>query len=196
MPNKTLTIPRLSLPAALLASAAIIGLVVWILFAMGRPPVCKCGIIRLWYGGRDELETSQHFTDYYTYSHVLHGIIFYWVLSVLAQGRLSVAARLLIATTVEGIWEIVENTPWIINRYRTGTISSDYLGDSILNSLGDMLAMVFGFLLSARLPGWVTVFLLIVTEVVMLYYLRDNLTLNIIMLLYPMDWIRQWQAGA
>jgi hypothetical protein len=196
MSQRDFTIPRLSIPAALLASACIIGFAAWILFWMGRPPVCKCGSIKFWYSGRDVQEMSQHFTDFYTYSHILHGIIFYWLLSILAQGRLSVGARLVIATGIEAGWEIFENTPFIINRYRNGTVSRDYLGDSILNSMGDATAMVVGFLIAARLPTWVTVLLLLATELLMLAFLRDNLTLNILMLIYPIEWIREWQAGA
>jgi hypothetical protein len=194
MPQGRLTVQRLSLPAAVIICAAIIGVAAWIHFWLGRPPVCQCGSIKLWYGGRDPAEMSQHFTDYYTYSHILHGIIFYWLLSLVSQGRLSVAARLVIAMSVEAGWEIFENTPFIINRYRTGTISKDYLGDSILNSVGDMVAMLVGFLIASRLPAWVTVLLVIITEFVMLALLRDNLTLNIIMLIHPVEWIAQWQA--
>ena len=135
---------------------------------MGRIPMCKCGTIKLWYGGRGDSEMSQHLTDWYSYSHVLHGIIFYWLLSVVAKGRLSVAARLVIAMGIEAGWEIFENTPFIINRYRTQTISHDYFGDSIVNSVGDMLSMLVGFLLASRLPAWVTVVLLIATEVILL----------------------------
>ena len=162
---------------------------------MGRIPMCKCGYIKFWHGGRGDSDMSQHLTDWYTYSHVLHGIIFYWLLTVVAKGRLSVAARLVLAMGIEAGWEILENTPLIINRYRAQTISRDYYGDSIVNSVGDMLAMLVGFLLAARLPAWVTVCLLIVTEVVLLALIRDNLTLNIIMLIHPVAWIKQWQMG-
>ena len=186
---------RLSLPLGILLSLAIIAAVAGILYAMGRIPICKCGYVKLWHGGSADSETSQHLTDWYTYSHILHGVIFYWLLTVLARGRLSVAARLVIAMGIEAGWEILENSPLIIERYRSQTISRDYYGDSIINVVGDMLATLVGFLLAARLPAWVTVFLLIVTEVVLLVLIRDNLTLNIIMLLYPMEWLKQWQMG-
>jgi hypothetical protein len=189
------TPPRLTLPAALLVSLAMILATAGILLWMGHIPICQCGYVKLWHGGRNDPEVSQHLTDWYTYSHVLHGLIFYFLLWAIFRGRLSVAARLAIAVFIECGWEIFENTPFIINRYRSQTISRDYYGDTIINSVADILAMMVGFLLSSRLPAWVTVLLLIATEVGMLYLIRDNLLLNIIMLIYPLDWIRQWQAG-
>jgi hypothetical protein len=188
-------IPRLSLPAAIVVGVALIGLVAWILYWMGRIPICKCGYVKLWHGGRGDSEMSQHLTDWYTYSHVLHGIVFYWLLSVVFRGRLSVAARLVMAVAIEGAWELFENSPFIINRYRTQTVSRDYYGDSIINSVGDMLAMLVGFLLAARLPAWVTVFLLIATELLLLALIRDNLTLNVIMLIHPIEGLKAWQAA-
>ena len=180
---------------ALLVALGITAALAALMFWMGRLPICKCGYIKLWHGGRGDSEISQHLTDWYTYSHVLHGLIFYCVLWYVFRGRLSVAARLVIATLIEGAWELFENTPFIINRYRTQTISRDYFGDTIINTVGDMLAMIVGFLLAARLPPWVTVFLLIATEVVLLYLIRDNLLLNTIMLIYPLEWIKQWQMA-
>ena len=138
--------------------------------------------IQAWHGGRGDSEISQHLADWYTYSHVLHGVIFYFLLWLVFRGRLSVGARLVLATLIEGAWEIFENTPFIINRYRTQTISRDYFGDTIINTVGDILAMIVGFLIASRLPAWVTVFLLVATELVLLYLIRDNLLLNIIML--------------
>lgn len=191
----TRTIPRLPLPLALLIALGLTAAAAAILFWMDRIPICKCGYIKLWHGGRGDSEISQHLADWYTYSHVLHGVIFYFLLWFVFRGRLSVAARLVIATLIEGAWEIFENTPFIINRYRTQTVSRDYFGDTIINSVGDILAMIVGFLIASRLPAWVTVFLLIATELLLLYLLRDNLLLNIVMLIYPLDWIRQWQSG-
>jgi hypothetical protein len=189
------TIPRLSLPVALLVSLGIVAAIAALMFWMGRLPICKCGYIKLWHGGRGDSEISQHLADWYTYSHVLHGVIFYFLLWFVFRGRLSVAARLVLATLIEGAWELFENTPFIINRYRSQTISRDYFGDTIINTVGDMLAMIVGFLIAARLPAWVTVFLLVATELVLLYLIRDNLLLNVIMLIYPLEWIKQWQSG-
>ncbi len=191
MARSDFNIPRLSLAHALLISLGLVLLTAWVLYWMGRTPMCPCPF-KLWVG-RGEPQQSQHFLDWYSYTHVLHGVVFYFLLSVIFRGRLSVAARLVIATLIECAWEVFENTPMIINRYRTKTISNDYFGDTIINSVGDILSMIVGFLLAARLPAWVTVFLFIATEVVMFMLLRDNLTLNVIMLVYPMEWIRQLQ---
>src|SRR5262245_14784210 len=181
------SIPRLPLRAALPMSVALIAAVAAILLWMGRIPICACGYVKIWHGGRGDAEMSQHLADWYTYSHVLHGVIFYWLTWAVFRGRLSVAARLVIAVLIEGAWEIFENAPFVIERYRTHTISLGYTGDSVINSVGDMLATVAGFLLTARLPAWVTVMLVIVTEAALLYAIRDNLLLNIVMLLYPLD---------
>jgi uncharacterized protein DUF2585 len=195
MSRPTFAIPRLSLPVALLICFGIIAAAESVVYAMGHPLFCKCGTIKLWYGGRGDSQMSQHLTDWYSYSHILHGIIFYWLLSTIFKGRLSVAARLVIAASIEGAWEVFENSPFIINRYRAQTVSRDYFGDSILNSTGDILCMLVGFLIASRLPAWVTVFLLIATEVILLVLIRDNLALNIIMLIHPVDWIKQWQMA-
>jgi hypothetical protein len=192
---KSIAIPRLRLPAALLICAGIMAVAALVLAWMGHVPICKCGYVKLWHASRTDAETSQHLTDWYTYSHILHGIVFYWVIGLISQGRLSVAARLVIAVLLEAGWEVFENTPFIINRYRTATVSRDYFGDSIINSMADIAAMIAGFLLASRLPAWVTVVLLIAVEVTLLILIRDNLTLNIIMLIQPVDWIKEWQAA-
>lgn len=194
MPNR-LKLPRLTLANALLLSLLMIIAAEAIVYAMGHPLICKCGTVKLWHAGRGDNEISQHISDWYTYSHVLHGVIFFWLITLVAKGRLSVAARLLIAVFIEAGWEILENTPLIINRYRAVTISRDYFGDSVVNSTADIIAMVLGFLVASRLPAWVTVAMIIVVEVGLLFLIRDNLLLNIIMLVHPIDAIRVWQAG-
>ncbi len=163
-----------------------------ILLSMGRVPWCACGI-DLW-GTVGTSEGSQQYFDWYTPSHLLHGFIFYAVLWMVAR-RVDVGWRLVIAMLVEAAWEIAENTNAVIERYREVTISLDYYGDSVLNSVMDMLAMWVGWWLAMRLPVWASVAIVIGFEVLTMWIIRDGLALNVIMLLYPLDVIRDWQAG-
>jgi hypothetical protein len=174
--------------------AGLIALVVAILFAMGRNPICTCGTIKLWHGVVISSENSQHIFDWYSFTHVLHGLWLYfftwWFLR-----HWPIAARLALAVLLEGAWEILENTPFVIDRYRTATVSLDYYGDSILNSVFDAVSMIAGFALARTIPVWASVAVVIAIEVLLIFFIRDNLFLNILMLIYPIDGIRAWQAS-
>lgn len=169
-----------------------------ILLAMGRGPICPCGTVKLWSSAT--AESSQHISDWYTFSHIIHGLLFYFFAHVLWRrwkvfgGRPAIWA-LPIAVAFEGFWELLENSPLIIERYRAVTVSLSYNGDSVLNSMADIGWMTLGFLLASRLPAWASVALAIAFELFTLAMIRDNLTLNIVMLAWPVDAIRVWQAG-
>ncbi|WP_088184295.1 DUF2585 domain-containing protein [Sphingobium sp. Z007] len=174
--------------AALIALAAGV-----ILFLMHRPPICTCGYVELWHGALDN-GNSQHIADWYSLSHVIHGFLFYAGARLLLRGR-PLGPRLALAVLVESAWEISENSSIIIDRYRTATIALGYSGDTILNSMSDIGMMALGFLFASRVPAGITIALAIAMELLALAVIRDNLTLNVLMLTWPVDALRDWQAA-
>jgi hypothetical protein len=174
--------------------ALLLALQASVLFLFGQPPICPCGYVKLWEGVVLSSGNSQHLTDWYTFSHIIHGFIFYGILYLLFP-KMSVWKRLAIATGIEVAWEITENTPWLIDHYRQQALAQGYSGDSIINSISDSCAMIIGFLLAWYLPPWVTVVVALSLEVWIGYSIRDNLTLNVINLIHQFDFIKNWQAG-
>ncbi len=179
---------------ALIAIAAVVALTTVQLRLQGRLWWCACGGWNIWSGDVWSSHNSQHLLDPYSFTHVLHGVIFCGLLKRLFP-RWQPIWRLLAAVVVECLWEIVENTDFIINRYREATMSLDYFGDSVINSLGDILTCTLGFLLARRIGIWRSVVFFLVTEVILLFWIRDNLFLNIVMLVHPFDAIKAWQMG-
>ena len=171
------------------------------LLAMGRVPICTCGYLELWHGSVQSNGNSQHIADWYSPSHFTHGLIMYfvawlmWVRLGLFAGR-PIRWALPIAVLVEAAWEVTENTPMVIDRYRAVTASFGYSGDSVINSVSDIAFMVLGFLVAARIPAWVSVALAIGLELLTLWTIRDNLTLNVVMLLWPVRRSANGRRGA
>ena len=165
-----------------------------ILLAMGRVPICTCGEVKLWTSDVTSSDNSQHIADWYTPSHVIHGFLFYWF-AWLIFPKMAVGWRLILSIIVEAAWEILENSPMVIDRYREATIALGYTGDSVLNSVFDVVWMIAGFALAWRLPVWLTVSIALFFEILTAALIRDNLTLNVVMLLWPIEAIKAWQTG-
>lgn len=176
-----------------IVSFAVIAAAAFLLLAMGRNPICTCGAVDLWVGTRDSPRTSQMLADWYSLSHVVHGLLFYAALWLVLR-RWPIGRRFLAALLIETGWEVIENTPFVIDRYRETTAALGYTGDSVVNSISDILMMCAGFLAARRLPVWASVLLLIALEAVPLFVIRDNLALNVWNLLAPNAAIQAWQS--
>lgn len=187
-----------SLPGRVLPIAGVLAVILAIqgtgLHLMSQPAICTCGTIRLWVGDVLGPENSQQITDWYTFSHVIHGMIFYAAATFVAP-RTSVATRLALALGVETAWELAENSPLVIDRYRAQALAQGYSGDSILNSLSDTTAAAVGFALARLLPVRLTVALALAFEILTAVTIRDNLTLNVVQLVHPIEAIGAWQRG-
>lgn len=180
--------------ALILIALLLLGTAVTLL-AMGRPPICTCGTVKFWEGAVNSSGNSQHIADWYSFSHIIHGFLFYALTWWLLRQWMRVETRLAVAVAIEAGWELLENSPVIIDRYRTATIALGYTGDSVLNSMSDIVMMMLGFLFAARVPAKVTLLIAIAFELFTLVMIRDNLTLNVLMLTWPVEAIRHWQAA-
>ncbi len=179
----------------MLGAALLVAVQAGVLYLFGQPPICTCDYVKLWEGVVLSAGNSQHLSDWYTFSHIIHGILFYALFTLLFP-RISVWARLLMAMGVEIAWEIAENTPTVIQHYREQALAQGYTGDSIINSVSDTIAMVLGFLMARKWPVWAVITLAFFLELWVAYEIRDNLALNIINLLHQFDFIAAWQSGA
>lgn len=177
-----------------LAMTLILALTIFLLRTQGRLWICSCGQVYLWAGDIWSADNSQHLFDPYAFTHLLHGVIFFWLLTRFLP-QMPLLWRLCLAVGIESTWEVIENSEAVIQRYREGTIALGYAGDTIVNSVGDILMMAAGFMLAYKLGFRRSLILFIVVELILLVWIRDSLTLNIIMLIHPIEAIRQWQLA-
>lgn len=182
-------------PTPFLASVAAAILMALVLWAQGRIWWCKSGdwavyINQAW----NSSHTSQHLLDPYSFTHVLHGVLFFWLTGLLFS-RLGRGWKFLVAVIVEAAWEVLENSSYIIEKYRENTASLDYFGDSIMNSIGDLMACSAGFWIAARLGIWRSLAFFVLVEILLLIWIRDSFLLNVLMLIYPLESIKNWQMG-
>lgn len=174
--------------------AGVIGLQATVLLFFGQPPICACGYVKFWEGVVRSAGNSQHLSDWYTFSHIIHGFVFYWFARYLFP-RWSVMQRLVLALGIEVGWEIAENTPYVINLYRQQALSLGYVGDSVINSVSDSIAMILGYVLAWRVSVWSVVILVLAMELIVGYLIHDNLTLNVLNFIYQFEAVQQWQSA-
>lgn len=197
--EKTPWYKKISVSHYTLIFVVIIIVQIFTLYFMGRELICECGVIKFWEGDVMSSSNSQQIADWYTFSHIIHGFIFYGLLTWISKkffkksGGLPLGLIFIGAVLLETGWEIIENSTWIIDYYRNNTVSLGYIGDSILNSVFDVIWMVIGFVMARKFPVWFTVALIIIFEVMTGYFVRDGLLLNILMFIYPAEFIKTWQ---
>lgn len=176
------------------AAAAVLAAMAAILGAMGRTWWCAAGDTNLWSSEVWSRHNSQHLVDPYTFTHVLHGLVFYALVWLVVRGRASGVVRWWIGFAIEVAWEVLENTDAVIERYRGTTVSLDYFGDSIVNSMGDVLAYVAGYWAAGVIPVWASIATFVAVDLALVLWIRDSLVLNVVMLLHPIEALREWQS--
>ena len=166
----------------------------FVLLLQGRVWWCQVGDYSPWACDIWSTHNSQHLIDPYSFTHVLHGVLEFWLIGLIFR-KVPMAWRLLIAVVIEASWEVAENSTFVIERYRAATISLDYFGDSIINSMSDIFCCATGFVIAYKLKFWKSVALFLATEAVLIFWIHDSLLINIIMLIYPIEAIKVWQMG-
>jgi len=164
-------------------------------FSMGRLLICDCGYVSFWYNYANGPGNSQHLFDWYTFTHLIHGMFFYFILWFFFR-KMPLEKRLILAVLLAGLFEVFENSPMMIERYRQTELALGYVGDSILNSVSDIFAMFVGFIIAKKSKIWITILIVLVIEISLGIIIRDGLILNVINLIYPTEFIGQWQSGA
>ncbi len=183
-PNSAPALTILAITIAAVISLSLLGRVWW----------CEAGDLSPWSWVVNSRHNSQHLIDPYSFTHILHGILEFWLIGLVFR-KIPLAWRFVIAIFIESLWEVVENTNYIINRYREATISLDYYGDSIANSIFDIVCCGLGFLIAYKIGRWWSLAVFVLMEIVLLFWIRDSLMLNILMLIWPLDGVKSWQAG-
>ena len=178
---------------SLLIAGLVVTVTAIILSLMGQPFYCACGSWAPWSSDAWSTHNSQHFLDPYSFTHFSHGLAFFWILA-LAVPSWSLGKRFVAAVSFESVWELFENSPWVIERYRQNTAALDYYGDSVANSIGDLASCSFGFLAASALPWWGSLVVFGIFEVGLLLTIRDNLILNILNLTGDHPSIVEWQS--
>jgi hypothetical protein len=176
---------------------AIVGLIVALLAVVmlrleGRLWMCACGQLKFWIGDTCSSSNSQQLFDPYSFTHVLHGFLFFWLVLLLFK-RLGPSWQVVVALLLEAAWEVFENTPFVINRYRTETAALGYQGDTVVNSMGDLACAMVGFLLARWLGWWRSLIVFLLLELVLIFWIRDSLLLEILMLITPVEALKTWQ---
>jgi len=199
--EKTPWYKKISVNHYTLIFVVIILIQIFTLYFMGRELICQCGVIKFWEGDVMSSSNSQQIADWYTFSHIIHGFVFYGLLTWISKkffnksGGLPLGLIFIGAVLLETGWEMIENSTWIIDYYRNNTVSLGYIGDSILNSVFDVIWMAIGFVMARKFPIWLTIALIVIFEVMTGYFVRDGLLLNILMFIYPTEFIKTWQMG-
>ena len=178
----------------LLVCVIVMATAAFILLMEGRVWWCQAGDYLPWSWDIWSRHNSQHLVDPYSFTHILHGLLEFWLIGLVFK-KIPVAWRLVIAVMIESCWEVAENSAFVIERYRAATISLDYFGDSIINSMSDIFCCATGFAIAYRLRFWKSLALFLATEIVLIFWIRDSLVINIIMLIHPIEAIKVWQMG-